>query len=334
MAITEIVLAACTGYFHFSVLKEGNYHDVIGLVLARVTAYMISLMSKNIKSLKQTKQINYLKWSASIFIPVITMLLEVMIIQAEDTTQQRVIIATGLILVLNVVAFYLYDSLTETYSKIEKVHVLEKENELYSRQCEIMQNATEELQAFRHDMSNQFTVISELLQKHRYDLAEQQVSSLSRKTTYSVLYSTTGNVVIDGLINYKLQCAPEANIDVRSEIAVPSDLEMDTSDLVVIVGNLLDNAIYALGELPKNKRSLSVKIVYSMDRLIIQIVNPYLTKIQYQNGEFITSKTNSEKHGMGLKNIAKIVDKYDGYMQITHENQIFKVDILLYLIHT
>lgn len=331
MAITEIILAACTGYFHFSFLTEGNYHDSIGLIIARILAFIFSLLFKNFRSLKQARPVSILKWGASIFIPTTTMLLEVMIIQSEDTTQTRVIISTILVLVLNVVAFYLYDSLTNSYAEIAKISVLEKENELYCRQCEIMQNATEELQSFRHDMSNQFSVITELLQKKKYDLAAQHVSSLSKKTTCNVIYSTTGNIIIDGLINYKLQCALEENITVHSEIAVPSDLEMDTSDIVVIIGNLLDNAISAILELQNDQRYLTIKIVYSMNRLIIHMLNPYKREVQYQNGEIVTSKVDSSNHGFGLKNIERIVEKYSGYMQINPDNNKFKVDILLYM---
>ena len=331
MAITEIILAAFTGYFHFSFLTEGKYHDSIGIILARLLAYMFSLLFKNFKAFRQNQRVVPSEWAASVFIPVTTMILEVMIIQAENATRKMVLLSLALIFVLNIVAFYLYDSLNQNYDKIAKVTVLEKENELYSRQCEIMQNSTEELQAFRHDMANQFTVIMELMKNKKYDAVEKQISNLSEKTTYNVIYSTTGNIVVDGLINYKLQCALEENIKVHSEIAVPDDLEADTSDIVVIVGNLLDNAIHAILELSKEKRFLSVKIVYSMGRLLIQMINPYCSEVQYQNGEIITTHLDTEHHGFGLKNIEKVVEKYDGYMQITPENHIFKVDILLYL---
>ena len=45
-----------------------------------------------------------------------------------------------------------------------KTGFVTKGNELYSRQCEIMQSSTEDLQAFRHDMSNQLIILNHLLE--------------------------------------------------------------------------------------------------------------------------------------------------------------------------
>ena len=71
--------------------------------------------------------------------------------------------------------------------------------------------------------------------------------------------------------------------------------------------------------------------MYNRERLFIQVSNPYLTKVQYENGEIITAKDDKQNHGFGLKNIEKAVEKYNGFMEINHENMTFTVDILLYL---
>ena len=84
-------------------------------------------------------------------------------------------------------------------------------------------------------------------------------------------------------------------------------------------------------QLREEERSLSLKLVYGQERLIISISNPYKTDLRYENGEIITTKKDNQKHGFGIKNIEKVVEKYNGYMEINHENQIFTADILLYL---
>lgn len=79
------------------------------------------------------------------------------------------------------------------------------------------------------------------------------------------------------------------------------------------------------------ERSLSLKLIYNRDRLIVRVSNPYMTEIRYENGEIITSKNDSHHYGYGLKNVEKIVEKYDGYMEINHDNNVFTVDILLFV---
>lgn len=331
MSVIEIIVGSCTGYFHFSFFSEANYANSLGVITARLITYMVALLFKNFKMSRNNQKVTRLEWFASLFIPITTLILEILIIHANNISQNEVLLSLVIVFLLNLLAFYLYDSLTKSYDKLSKVAVLEKENELYSKQCEIMQNSTEDLQSFRHDLNNQFIVITELLANGQYETAKAQISTLSQRTRSSVIYSTTGNTVIDGLINYKLQCAANENIAVNSEIAVPTDLEVETTDIVTILGNLLDNAIRALRELHPDERSLSVKVVYSQGRLIIQMINPYLTEVEYLNGELVSTQNDKHNHGFGIKNIETVVEKYDGYMEINHENSVFRVDILLYL---
>lgn len=332
MAIIELLVSTSTGYFHFPQLTEGNYSNSVGVICARLLTFMTALLSKNFRAVKKNKMITKNEWAASVFIPVTTMILEIIVIQADNISQNLVLLSLMLVFILNLIAFYLYDSLSKSYIEHQKVTILQKENQLYSKQCEMMQSATENLQSFRHDLNNQFTVITELLDKKEYDLVRKQIASLANITNSSVIYSTTGNIIIDGLINYKLQIATNGHIQVDSEIAVPCDLEINTTDIVSVIGNLLDNALQAVMELEEEKRSIYIKVVYSQDRLIIQTINPYKNEIEYQNGEIISTKEDKANHGFGLKNIEKIVEKYDGYMEICTDKKIFKIDILLYLI--
>ena len=49
------------------------------------------------------------------------------------------------------------------------------------------------------------------------------------------------------------------------------------------------------------------------------------------DNKIATTHKDKEKHGIGLNNVNTILRKYDGTMNISHEDKIFKVDILLYL---
>lgn len=331
MMIPEIIVGAVTGYFEFSFFSKGNYSNSIGIIATRLLTYMESLFFSNFKAVKNNKSVNITSWIAYILIPVITLILEIMIIESQNVTQAKVVISVILILLLNITAFYLYDLLAAAYAQIAKTEILKIENELYCKQCEIMQSSTEDLQAFRHDINNQFIAVYNLLEAGEYDSAKDQVANLSDKIKVKIIYSTTGNIAIDGIINYKLQGAVNEQISVNTEIAVPYDLNIEIYDIITILGNLIDNALCALKELVEMERSLSLKLIYNRDRLIVRVSNPYMTEIRYENGKIITSKNDSHHYGYGLKNVEKIVEKYDGYMEINHDNNIFTVDILLFV---
>lgn len=331
MAVAEIITAAMAGYVYFSVFSQGDYRDSFGVIAVRIVIYGETLLLENIKLTKNGRNIGWIFWLASIMIPVSTLILEVIIANQTNLTKVEAVGSVSLLFAVNIIAFYLYDSLAENYIKKSKLALLQKENELYSRQCEMMQSSTEDLQAFRHDMSNQLIILNHLLEEGKDEEARRQLDQLSRFIKGKVIYSTSGNIIIDGLVNYKLQSVASENIKVETEIVVPKQLNIDIADFVTLLGNLLDNALEALKKVDWEQRILTIKIVFSQERLIGRITNTYCGEIHQKDDKILTSKKEKQKHGYGLSNVEKIIKKYNGYMEIDYANWEFRVDFIIYL---
>ena len=133
------------------------------------------------------------------------------------------------------------------------------------------------------------------------------------------------------MVNYKLQSVASENIKVETEIVVPEQLNIDIADLVTLLGNLLDNALEALKKVDWEQRILTIKIVFSQERLIGRITNTYCGEIHQKDDKILTSKKEKQKHGYGLSNVEKIIKKYNGYMEIDYANWEFRVDFIIYL---
>lgn len=330
MLFPELIVGAITGYFHFSFFVDGNYRNSIGLIITKIITFSEALLLHNYKSSKDKQNVSWSLWISSILIPISTLIYEVLFV-SSITSQIKVVLSVIVLFVINLMAFYLYDSLSKSFVQQSKLSILETENALYSKQCEIMQTSTVELQEFRHDMNNQFIALSQLISSNKIVEAEEQLNDLLSYTKNKIIFSTSGNVIIDGLINYKLQNAINDNINVKTEIAVPDKLKIDTVDMVTILGNSIDNAITALQKVPCEERSLTLKVVFSKQRLIIRIANPFIGNIMCKNGKIVSQKDDGEHYGYGLNNIAKAVDKYNGYMEIDYSGNIFTVDIIMYI---
>lgn len=331
MLFPELVIGAITGYFKFSFFSEGNYSSEIGIISTKIIIYIEALLFRNYRIRKDSQSVSTSLWISTIIIPLSTLIYECMFVSNDNLTKDKVIASVAMLFIINVTAFYLYDSLTKSYVQQSKLSILETENALYSKQCEIMQSSTEELQGFRHDMNNQFIALSQLIKSEQYGEAERQLSHLTLLTKSKIIYSTSGNVIIDGLINYKLQNALNDRIKVKTEIAVPNRINIETTDLVAILGNLIDNALNALADVPEDRRSLTIKVVFSQGRLIVRTSNPYTGDILCTDGKIVSDKQNSKQHGYGLNNIAKSVNKYKGYMNIDYSSNTFTVDIIMYI---
>ena len=98
---------------------------------------------------------------------------------------------------------------------------------------------------------------------------------------------------------------------------------MDDEDIVVILSNLLNNAIEAC-EQCMGKRMIKVKFVQEEHEVILSVKNTYAHKVIYQGEEIQTTKKQEKgEHGIGIKNIADTITKYGGYYVIQNDGKEF-----------
>lgn len=100
-------------------------------------------------------------------------------------------------------------------------------------------------------------------------------------------------------------------------------------DLSTILGNLLDNSITALNNC-KCRKELNIIIKYTKKRLIIRISNSFDKDPIFEDGLPVTTKSDTDRHGKGLKNVRKAAEKYNGLLKISCEKDHFIADVLLY----
>lgn len=141
------------------------------------------------------------------------------------------------------------------------------------------------------------------------------------------MYSNTNNIYIDNIINYKLRKACEMGIHIECDIIVPYDIELPMVDMTSLLGNLLDNAI--TGTLKTNNKLIKIHIQYNKHTLLGIIENTYDGNLNYKNGILTTIKQDTKHHSFGLKNIKKIVEKYNGILKIEHTDTKFVVKFII-----
>jgi len=150
----------------------------------------------------------------------------------------------------------------------------------------------------------------------------------------SDIYSDTGNIAFDSIINFKLKDVLSHNINLQTKIFVPPELSIDVSDVVTILGNLLDNAFDAVVKVEDREIRLTVEA--NKGNLFIKVENTFDGMVKYteskdQTKKIIATRKKGDNHGYGLKNIRNSVEKYNGYVEITHEDNVFSVMILMYV---
>ena len=326
----EMTIVLMSGYSNFSILSVSDYSSEYGLIAVKLISYAVSLILNNYKNIKNGEIVPNSNWICIVLIPVSSLYIILTIFQAQGMSQIQVTISIVLTLTINFTAFYLYDAIIASSSEKTERLLLEQQNKYYDSQFNLMKESVSSTNELRHDLKNHLSAIYRLAENDEKEQLLMHVSEIIKISSNQRQYSHSGNIIIDSIVNFRLQEAEQKNIKLRHSIIVPEKIDIPSFDMTVILGNLLDNAIRAASGLKEN-RYINIIIKYDKGRLIIKIDNPYEGKILKENDSLLTTHYDKENHGIGLKNVTKILQKYNGYMKINHENNVFSVMLLMYI---
>lgn len=244
--------------------------------------------------------------------------------------KKEMLIVAALLMFINIVVFYLFASLDKAYMQIHEQALTVQQSKAYMNQLEIVYQAQEQQRFLRHDMKNHLQKMDSLLEQKRYDDLQDYIHKSVEKVSYSKEFVHSGNSDIDSLLNYKLLQAEKSGATVDADVQIPDGLQIDSFDISVLLGNLLDNAIEAirLEETP----ILSVCIHFNKKLLFISIQNTCSEEPRWSDGLPVSKKTDhSSEHGIGLRSVQHTLQKYNGNMKFSCENERFTVTLMLYL---
>jgi len=235
-------------------------------------------------------------------------------------------------LIINILIFNLYLHLSENLELKRKNLVFEQAIDLYDMHIKEKENSVKEFRRTKHDFKNQLIYLRKLSNEEKYDELEECLENLVTQEPFNnLLIANTDNYVIDALVNYKYAMARSHGIDFYANLNVPTALPFASSDICVILGNALDNAVEANIRFQGNEHY--IKLLMRMDdrNLVISIENTFNGYIKTnKQGKLLTIKEDVDNHGIGMDSIRKAVEKYHGYVTTVCESNIFKLRIVLY----
>ena len=213
-------------------------------------------------------------------------------------------------------------------SLIEQDTEVKQQNNILSQQMEIqtasilaLDKAYRQQRQTTHDFQNHLCTISDLLAQKSYETAAKYVRELSQAQTSRILIVNTHHPIIDTILNQKYQMAVESQIEMRFCINDLSGIQLSASELVVLLSNLLDNAIEACRRID-TERLIRCTILEN-DGSFLSIRNTSLPVLITEHG-IATTKASASEHGYGLPSVCRILDGLHAEYAYNYENGWFQ----------
>ena len=306
---------------HNLYLTVGTYSaSVATFLVLGISIYLITLFLRRFKNIVTLDDLPKSTYVVHLFIPFVS---SVLLFLATYLPPGVIPYFVIILFLMNFIFFYIQDRAALAENEKKRGNLVNQEKEFYFAQNELMVDTVETVKGMRHDMKLHLATLKDYTVENPAD-AVAYIEYLMADLGESEVYSDTGNVALDSIINYKLKDARVDGVQVDLKIFAPAVIGIDTPDVVVIVGNLLANAMDAVEKVAD--KFINVQIVYQKENLLIKVENSFDGVVK---GDFETRKS-GDGHGYGLKSVRKSVEKYDGKMDIETASGVFLVKVLLY----
>ena len=263
------------------------------------------------------KQINMLRYA---IIPFISICLMAVILSNDIgalNAQMRYVIwgCIFILLITNLLLVIFMKNDAEKNQLLYERKVLELAAAGERREYEVIEEKLNLQKSLNHDYRNHLNCLQGLVERKKYDELKTYLTQLNHKYSVGVERIDTRNVIINTVLNDKYNEAKETGVAIALQIGDLSDVDMKEIDIILLLSNLLNNAIEALKECKRNK-VLRIKLQLDHGEFVVAIQNSFEGE-RRKNGDFYdtTKKKDADLHGYGLKNIRSTVEKYGGFSQ-------------------
>lgn len=322
----------------FKSLADINESHLIGasmiVVLAKIILFITVVIIRKKTGDKTADILSNADFLRFMFFPISTVFTIIALIDTSgngaNQRQNDVFLAISLCLAcMNILLFYLINDILKREISVSesKLFRLRAKN-----QTDMYRSVSENFVKQRkvtHEYKNQILCIESLINTGNYEELKNYIKNISGHLSTELDYIKTNNVIVDAILNSKYRETLEKGIMFIFQLNDLSTLGIEDEDIVVILSNLLSNAIEAC-EKYSGKKVIKLKFIKDGDNIIISVKNTYNGKLEIRDGEIQSSKlTDIDEHGIGINNIIDVIEKYQGSYTIQNDKEEFYFSIML-----
>ncbi len=326
--ITNLLICNVIGYNPSDMISVFNSTRIVGVIITKIILFYVTrIILKN----KYKNPIDAYQWVMLVIIPTISIISLASLMKAainHEEIKVYILIGNSCIVIANIMTYYFFTVISKEYETKLKIQLLEQQNENSKKNIENADAFIKQMRSVRHDIKNQLITIYGYIESKRINDAKKYINNLTNNYLPNMQdYINTKNVAFDAIVNSKIAICNQKKIFMIVRVMQDSLKNFDPTDVGILFGNLLDNAIEAAER--TEKRRITVDVQIKGEYLSILIRNSIINSVLKTNCSLETSKRDKNFHGIGIKSVKSIVQKYDGMFQFFEEANEFCCHILL-----
>ncbi len=267
-----------------------------------------------VKHHAQIWSMSWQDWLRILFFPVSSLLIScelVLMYNKSPNLAAQLAFCACILLFADVMSVFLLDHLENQQIAIRDNAILQQDLKTERESINTWVDAYKEERKRSHDFQNQLAVLRGMIDENAPPKQFlHYLDSLLNTELPKTRYINTNRPVADVLISQKAAIARNKHIALQLHLDDLSQFPLSDDELVVVLANLLDNAITAAEQIPEEaKRHIFVRMQCTPTVSYLYIENSTALPVQIKNNRVITRQSELSGHGFGIQNITTILER-------------------------
>ena len=225
-----------------------------------------------------------------------------------------------LTMLIAVSVFFIIARLLGTAAEVIRMKRSEKEMsdhmEIQRRSYDRLARKMEAGRAYRHDMRHHLRIIEGLARQGDCDKIIEYTGKMNGSLGELENVDRCKNPEINAVLSEYISRAENSGCRITESFAFPAKLPFAEDDVCIVLANAVENAINACAKLPREERYINISAeCVDNRRLFVSVKNPCADALEFDENGLPVVDGHSEEHGIGLRSVNRIAEKYNGFVR-------------------
>ena len=237
---------------------------------------------------------------------------------------------------LNLGGIFIYYLVTRLILEQNRAVTLQEKNHLLTMQSiqyDTLQEKITDARRVKHDVRHHITTMQEYLSRQDYDALANYLNHYQKSLPDDSGLHFCENAAVNAVLLYFSSQAEKYDVSYLAQVRIPKSLPIDETELSVLFGNLLENALDACRADTAPDKKIVVRGTADNYSLCITIDNTFTgTLRKTASGKFLSTKHRGV--GIGTQSVRNISEKYGGVTHFETHDGMFFASVMCFFVPT
>jgi len=226
---------------------------------------------------------------------------------------------------LSVLVLYIGVQIDHTHNMIMQIKLMDNQLEVQSEHYRMLQSHISEVKKARHDLRHHLSAFQSYINTGETDKLEKYISEYKASLPDDTIMNYCENYAVNSVLIHYISMARNADIKVEIHTELPEKISISDSDLCIVFGNCIENAIEACRRVDGEK-FIKINSMVTGNMLTIVIDNNFDGELTKKGDGFV-----SKKHGggIGVPSVKSVIRKHNGNARFEAKDGVFAASLML-----